>query len=133
MSMDRHGERGAAAVEFALVLPVLVVLLFGIIEFGFILYSKEVLTNASREGTRAGIVQAVPKPTVGQIQGVVTNYISNTGVLGTWTTTVTGAGGAFGANLTVTVTLPYNYLVLPNFTTLTGPLTLTATTVMRHE
>lgn len=131
--MDRHGERGAAAVEFALVLPVLVVLLFGIIEFGFILYSKEVLTNASREGTRAGIVQAVPKPTVGQIQGVVTNYISNTGVLGTWTTTVTGAGGAFGANLTVTVTLPYNYLVLPNFTTLTGPLTLTATTVMRHE
>ena len=131
--MCRHEERGAAAVEFALVLPVLVVVLFGIIEFGLILYSKEVLTNASREGTRAGIVQATPKLTVAQIQGIVTNYITGTGVTGTWNTTVTGAGGLFGTNLTVTVTLPYNYLVLPNFTTLTGPLTLTATTVMRHE
>ena len=45
-------QRGAAAVEFAIVLPLLLVFVFGIIEFGFLLYDKAVITNASREGAR---------------------------------------------------------------------------------
>ncbi|HKK00735.1 MAG TPA: TadE/TadG family type IV pilus assembly protein, partial [Desulfuromonadales bacterium] len=58
--MKRRHERGASAVEFALVLPLLLVILFGIIEFGFILYDKAMITNASREGARAGIVLYTP-------------------------------------------------------------------------
>lgn len=49
-------QRGAAVVEFAIVLPLLLVILFGIIEFSFLLYDKAMLTNASREGARVGIV-----------------------------------------------------------------------------
>ena len=49
-------EKGGSAVEFALVLPILVVILFGIIEFGFVLYDKAVITNASSEAARQGIV-----------------------------------------------------------------------------
>jgi Flp pilus assembly pilin Flp len=49
-------ERGAAAVEFAIILPLLVVFLFGIIEFSLMLYDKAVITNASREGARYGIL-----------------------------------------------------------------------------
>lgn len=49
-------RRGAALVEFALVLPLLLVLIFGIIEFGIIIYDKAMVTNAVREGARTGIV-----------------------------------------------------------------------------
>lgn len=45
-------ERGAAAVEFALIVPVLLLLLFGIIEFGRVYNTQIELTGAAREGAR---------------------------------------------------------------------------------
>lgn len=48
-----RSERGAAAVEFALILPLLTVLLFGIIEFGRAYNAQVTLTHAVREGARA--------------------------------------------------------------------------------
>ncbi len=56
MIMKIRSDHGASAVEFALVLPVLMLLTFGIIEFGVLLFDKAVITNASREGARMGIV-----------------------------------------------------------------------------
>lgn len=50
--------RGQALVELALVLPLLILLLFGTMEFGRIFHSYLALANASREGARAGIVGA---------------------------------------------------------------------------
>ena len=47
-------HRGASAVEFALVLPLLAVILFGVIEFGLLMFDKQVITNASREGSKTG-------------------------------------------------------------------------------
>jgi hypothetical protein len=49
----RRSERGAAAVEMALVLPVLLFLVFGIIDFGRMLNAQITLTEAAREGARA--------------------------------------------------------------------------------
>ncbi len=49
-------QNGVAALEFAIVLPVLAVILFGILDFALLFYNKQVLTNASREGARAAIV-----------------------------------------------------------------------------
>lgn len=49
-------ERGAAAIEMALVLPVLILVLGGIIDFGRLFYTQIMLTNAAREGARAGII-----------------------------------------------------------------------------
>ena len=71
---DRLGmlrQRGAAAVEFAMLLPLLMALFMGTVEMGLILYNKAVLTNASREGARVGIVLRSPKPTVAEITDVV--------------------------------------------------------------
>lgn len=45
-------RQGAATVEFALIAPLLFLLIFGIIEFGQVFYVQLVLTNASREGCR---------------------------------------------------------------------------------
>ena len=47
-----HYERGATAVEFALILPLLLVLLFGLIDFGRMGFVQVSLTAASREGAR---------------------------------------------------------------------------------
>ncbi|CCK80434.1 TadE/TadG family type IV pilus assembly protein [Desulfobacula toluolica] len=49
-------QRGGAAVEFAIVLPLLALILFGTIDFALLFYNKQVLTNASREGARAAII-----------------------------------------------------------------------------
>jgi Flp pilus assembly protein TadG len=136
-------QKGAAAVEFAIVLPLLLMLLFGIIEFSVILYDKAMITNASREGTRAGIVYRWPaKLTEGEIKTVVTNYAKNYLIsLGSGSPPltagdiqVTGAGGPEGSPLTVRVNYQYTYLVIPNFVAaITGPLNLAAETVMRME
>lgn len=50
-------ERGAAAVEFALILPILVVLVFGIIAFGYMLSFRQALSQAAAEGGRAAAVK----------------------------------------------------------------------------
>ena len=52
----RRGEKGASAVEFALVLPVLLAILFGIIEFGFVFNNQISLNQAVREGARVDAV-----------------------------------------------------------------------------
>ena len=69
------GQRGAAVVEFALILPILLVLLVGTVDASLALYDKAVITNASREGARAGIVARSPSLTDAQIQQVVQNYL----------------------------------------------------------
>ena len=51
-------DRGAAAVEFALVLPVLLLILFGIIDFGRMLNAQLTVNEAAREGARAMALQS---------------------------------------------------------------------------
>ena len=50
-----RSERGAAAVEMALMLPVLILLIGGIVDFGRAYYTQIMLTNAAREGARAAV------------------------------------------------------------------------------
>ncbi len=48
----RTSEQGSAVVEFALILPILLLIVFGIINFGVLMYNQSVITNAAREGAR---------------------------------------------------------------------------------
>lgn len=77
-----NSNTGAAAVEFAIVAPLLFVLLFGIIEFGALLYNQAVITNASREGARYAATfytnptnATLVRPDCGNIRGLIGNYI----------------------------------------------------------
>lgn len=54
-----RSERGAAAVEFALIAPVLLALVFGIIDFGRAMFTYNVLTAAVREGARTAAVSGI--------------------------------------------------------------------------
>ncbi len=140
----KNRETGASAVEFAVILPVLVVILFGIIEFGLILYDKAVITNGSREGARRGIVYhepgtITPGAVTADIVNTVNNYTASYLIsLGTGSSapSISVLGNCFnpGTSLNVTVSYPYTFLVLPNFVTdLTGGVTLNAVTVMNCE
>lgn len=59
-TIKSNKQSGVAAVEFAIVLPLLVLLFAGIIEFSLLLYNQQVITNASREGARAAINPSSP-------------------------------------------------------------------------
>lgn len=140
-------RRGASAVEFALILPILVMITFGIIEFGAYMFNQQIITNASREGARAGIVASVPRLQASggdctitvpaqSIKCVVTNYAKaymitfgaiNDPILDPDPPTGYNASATFGQNLIVTVTYNYSFLILPYSKT------MHATTVMRYE
>ena len=52
----RRGRRGAAAVEFALVVPLLLLIVLGIVDFGFMLSDRQAVSQAAAEGARAAAV-----------------------------------------------------------------------------
>ena len=74
---SRKWQRGAAALEFALVAPILIMLVFGIVDFGLMLNSQSVFANATRDAARAGSFFASKS----EIQAVITSgtsYLPNT-------------------------------------------------------
>jgi Flp pilus assembly protein TadG len=136
--VKQRNQKGASAVEFALVLPILLVVAFGIIEFSIALYDKAMITNASREGARAGIAFRIPPVTDEQIGNVVNTYLGSSlitfGGPAAANTTVTRNGPNPGDELTVSVDYTYTFLLVPNFiTSLSGGITMVAETVMRME
>lgn len=70
-SVATGAQAGSATVEFALLLPWLLALLLGVVEMGLALHDKAVLTQACREGARAGIVLRTPKLSVAEVQAIV--------------------------------------------------------------
>jgi Flp pilus assembly protein TadG len=121
-------------VEFAVLAPLFVALLFGVVEFGLSIYNKGLISNASREGARFGVVFTTPRKTSGEITAKVQEYLTKSGFTDTATINVSGAQGASGSPLSVTVTYPYNFQVLPNFVcSFAGTVNLTSNTVMLME
>jgi Flp pilus assembly protein TadG len=138
MTVKSSGDAGASAVEFAIVLPILVLLIFGIIEFSVALYDKAMITNASREGARVGIVFRVPSVTDGEITNVVNSYLGSSlitfGAPVAANTVVTRTGYNPGDELKVTVNYTYTFLIIPSFVaSLAGGINMVAETVMRME
>ena len=74
-------ERGSVVLEMAAALPLLLLMVAGIIDIGFLFWEKQVLTNASREGARAGSRATISgKPeqaTVTAVRNIVQTYIDN--------------------------------------------------------
>ena len=62
-------QKGGALIEFAIVVPLLILLVIGAIEFGLLCYNKQVIANASREGARAGIIVYNSSPPPGEPVG----------------------------------------------------------------
>jgi len=98
-------ERGAAALEFGLVLPFLVVLVFGIIAFGYMLSFRQAISQAAAEGGRAAAVKPAGTP-LGEretaARDAINDALDSYGVVCGSAGGLTHAGGATG---TCTITI----------------------------
>lgn len=81
-----HSRRGAAVIETALVLPMVLLFLFGIMEYGRYLLALQIFTNAAREGCRYAVTHTQPVTLVGG---------ADPGTFGNGTTDVTNTVNAF--------------------------------------
>ena len=73
-------ENGAVAVEFVLLLPVLIVILFGIISFGIAFWKMEIYVSAAREGARYAAVRCASDSTTGCTNGLIATKVQSAAV-----------------------------------------------------
>ena len=134
-------ERGAELIETALTLPLLLLVVVGIIEFGFVFQKYEVITNAAREGAR---VLVLPNFTPADAQDRVNQYLTAAGLDPALATVPlpaapaeTDLGGSCIFTVTVALSYPHDAPFLSGignyFGSSFGTFTLNASSTMRTE
>ena len=127
---------GAAAVEFSIVLGCLLLLITGIMDFGHAFFVKQIVTNASREGARYGVVYQEPRLSVSDITAKVKFYLEKAGLTdpSTAKVLVDPGTGAAGSQLTVTVSSTKTWWIINYFVPGLGDtVEINAETRMRYE
>ena len=132
-------ERGATVVESAIILLVFFMLIFGIIEAGRFLNTRQVLTNAAREGARLAVAPLSGTntlPTTTEIQDRVNQFLASANITGA-TTTVDPAVSVVTGSVTtiytrVQVQKAYQVVSVPYFFNALE-VTLTGEALMRNE
>jgi Flp pilus assembly protein TadG len=133
----RRFQRGAAAVEFALVLIPLLLILLGTIDWGWYFYVREVVANAAREGARHGAAYG-SSGGASAAQSRANAYLQSLGLNQVATaSTTTCSTGAPTANSCVRVTI--DYAITPDGGSISGflqsvmPATARAAATMEYE
>src|SRR3982751_109523 len=112
----KKNERGAALLETAITIPMILMVCIGIFEFGRAYQTWQVLTNAAREGARVAVL---PGSTSSAVDARVRQYLTSgalpapasAGVAGTAGTVDIGTGAAGAPTSIVTVTYPFSFIV----------------------
>jgi Flp pilus assembly protein TadG len=132
----RRNDDGVELIELAIVMPILVLLLIGIVDFAFLFQRWEVVTNATREGARLASLQLegdlAQEWDDAEVTARVQSFLSSGGLRATPTvgvdfTTSDDVGGVAIDTVTVSVTYPSDFIFLP------GSINLTGTSEMRRE
>jgi hypothetical protein len=135
----RDNERGVVLIEFALVLPLLLVLFAGMFDLGLAFQRYQAVTNAAREGARMAVL---PGYSTADVESRVRAYLAASGVPGTATIvvtpiTMTPAGGSLFTVMKVHVQVTHVFTLLGPIATLVGgtfgTVALTSQSVMRIE
>lgn len=127
---DSRRARAAAVVEFAVVLPLLLTILFGIIEYGWVFMVRQTLQTAAREGCRQSVLQTSVSPYT-NVTDRVTTVMAPTG-LTTYTITMTHATAGSPVEI-VTISVPYDDVSLMGGFFGTHAYDLAGTCSMRKE
>lgn len=136
-----RNQRGAALLETAITLPLVLLVSVSIFEFGRAYQTWQVLTNAAREGARIAVITGT---TDADVTGAVRNYMTAGRLTNAATAPVViDRNVALGANTAsrITVNYPFNFMVLSPVARLVqrssslgqGALTMTAVAIMRNE
>ncbi len=121
--------RGAAVVEMAIVAPLLLTLVFGIIEFSWAMSVQQTLTNAAREGCRTAVIKGA---TDQEIRNRVDGYLGAAGLAG-YTIALTRATTGNPTEV-VAVSIPYAQIsLIGGYFPILESKILTATCSMRKE
>jgi Flp pilus assembly protein TadG len=141
----QRDRRGAAAVEFAIVAPVLLLLIFGAIDLGRTIMVLDLLSHAARIGCRVG---ALPGNGNNQIKNAVSVALTDSGITGapdpaidvlpqgssTWVSPGDAGTASSGDAVRVTVSVPYSQVTWVTFNWFMGPsATLSSDVVMNKE
>ena len=147
----RRNERGAALIETAITIPIILLISVGIFEFGRAYQTWQVVTNAAREGARVAILPEYPDTSVtarvrtylknGGLPASIVDDTTKTKVLITATTIPVDAAGTVTASAArIVVEYPFEFMVLQpvaqlvvNGSTAGAPFTMRMTTIMRNE
>ena len=135
-----RNERGAALLEAAVTIPLILLISVAIFEFGRAYQTWQVLTNAAREGARVAILSAT---TDTEVRGAVNNYLT----VGSLATLSDGqidvdrtAPLGVDTGSRVTINYPFQFIVLTPIAklvnpsaTVGAPLTMSAVAIMRNE
>jgi len=124
--------------EMAIVLPVLLLMIFGIVEFGVVFGRWIAINNAAREGARTAIVfrtNCDSTQVSAEVLSRVQQYVSALGLeASSANVSVEGTCGAAGTDSSVTVSFPYNFRVLGGLAPALSPqLNLRGQSTMRNE
>lgn len=131
-------RRGGALLEFALVVPVLISLLLGMLEVGRGYMALNSLTTAAREGARTAVL---PNGDNTKAMAAVTSSLTSQGIPTANASTTIKVNGSVanastavtGNSVSVTVSVPYNAVSWAGVGRFLAGRTLTATVVMRRE
>lgn len=135
----RDNDEGAELIEMAIVLPLLLFLIMGMVDFGFLFQRYVVLTNAAVEGAR---VASLPGYSDTDVTDRVRSYATNGGIVGAVNTTTAavvlpgGAGGWPGSEVTVTSVYTFQYIgpIAALFSNQSGgTVTITSRATMRNQ
>ena len=138
-SQRTPNERGAAAVEFALIVPILLTMVFGIVDFGLAINRYAMVNNAAREGVREASlgateseIKAVVTKSMSDVSGTVVVTIGCKKPDGTTTCTSWNVGAETGGIAEVTVDVTSDWLT-PIGTLVASKLQVAKTSKMRIE
>ena len=141
MRRGRH-ERGAAMVETAITLPLVLLVSVAIFEFGHAFQTWQILTNAAREGARVAVIQGSTNATViSRVQEYLTaGLVASPGSAGVSINRSVTISGTAGLATSVTVTYPFQFIVLQPVVQLMFPsatlgqaISMQALATMRNE
>src|SRR5262245_12194347 len=143
----REGERGQALVEFALILPVILLVMVGMLEFARAWNLHQVMTDAAREGARRAAIadtKSSNPQTQDSVKAAMWSYMSQAGYDPQYTNIATGTPtpitmqgpGGIGSGtwkntgdfVVVTLSCPYRFAILP-----ARPITMRTSFTMRVE
>ncbi len=101
-----HNDSGAAAVELAIILPLLILIIAGIIDFGRAYFTQVTLTNAAREGARAAVMMVSAADVQARTLAAIPEPLKSTSVVSA------GSCGAAGGDVVVEVSTNFDWIIL---------------------
>jgi Flp pilus assembly protein TadG len=137
-----RSDSGAELIEFALAFPLLLLVVLGIVDFGFLFQQYEVMTNAAREGARIAALPDYQANLDANVSDRVIQYLNGAGLTDPARTVAVASstlvvGGVCTPAYAVTVTYPHSFSFVGGiaryFGATFGSSTLTATSTMRAE